>query len=152
MKPLVLALLATTMIHAADKGVVLYRASDLKAFQKTLAPKINAKKVATQQLDNWGNHTSMVAHREGSGEAELHKGQADLFIAVTGEATVVVGGTVVDGKETAPGEIRGPSIKDGQRFRLGPGDVLHIPANTAHQTLVDDGKQFTYFVMKVDSK
>ena len=45
-----------------------------------------------------------------------------------GEVTMVYGGTIVDGKTTAPGETRGPSIKGGTEVKLGPGDVLHIPA------------------------
>jgi hypothetical protein len=30
------------------------------------------------------------------------------------------------------------------------GDIVHIPAKTAHQLLVAPGKVFTYFVIKVD--
>ena len=52
-----------------------------------------------------------MAHREGSGEAELHETQADVFVVQSGEATLVIGGTVVDPKTTVPNEIRGPSIK-----------------------------------------
>lgn len=50
----------------------------------------------------------MVIHRESSGQAEWHEKQADLFIVESGEATLVVGGTVVDPKTTEPNEIRGP--------------------------------------------
>jgi len=137
---------------AGNAGIVHYKASELKGYEKKLAPKINDKKVATEQLGKWGNHLMMVAHRQASGEAEVHKKQVDVFIVETGEATLVIGGTVVDGKETAPGEIRGASIKGGERMKVGPGDVVHIPANTPHQTLVDPGKQVTYAVLKIDSE
>jgi hypothetical protein len=63
----------------------------------------------------------------------------------------VVGGEVEDGKTTAPGEIRGPSIKGGARHALSPGDIVHIPARTPHQVLVPSGGRFTYFVIKVDT-
>ena len=33
--------------------------------------------------------------------------------------------------------------------KLAAGDAVHIPANTPHQLLVENGKQFTYFVIKV---
>jgi mannose-6-phosphate isomerase-like protein (cupin superfamily) len=148
----VLALLAASaVLGAADPaGVVQWKGAELKGYEKKLAPKIDAHKVATEALGNFGNHNFMVAHREGSGQAELHEKQADLFIVQTGEGTLVVGGTVVDPKTTEPNEIRGPSIKGGVSKKLGPGDVVHIPAKTPHQLIVDEGKQITYAVMKVN--
>ena len=125
--------------------------ADLAAYDKKLAPKINDQKVATEQLAKYGNHLIMVAHREGSGEAEIHESQADIFIVQSGRATLVVGGTVPNSKAVSPGEIRGPAIEGGQRKALAPGDVVHIPAKTPHQTLVDKGAQFTYAIVKIDT-
>jgi len=62
---------------------------------------------------------------------------------------MVYGGTIVDGKTTAPGETRGPSITGGTEVKLGPGDVLHIPAKVPHQMKLAPGAQVTYFVTKV---
>ena len=53
------------------------------------------------------------------------------------------------GYKTAPGEMRGPSIRGGTEVALVAGDVLHIPAKVAHQMKLDPGKQVTYFVTKV---
>jgi uncharacterized RmlC-like cupin family protein len=36
-------------------------------------------------------------------------------------------------------------------MKLGVGDVVHIPVKVPHQLLVEPGKQFTYFVVKVDT-
>src|SRR5690242_17855048 len=131
-------------------GFEIWSGAQLKGYAKSLAPKMSAQKVATQQLAKWGNHLFMVAHREGPGEAELHETQADIFIVQSGEATLKVGGTVVSPKTTAPNEIRGPSINGGEEKKLGAGDVVHIPAKIPHQLLVDPGKQVTYAVVKVD--
>ena len=148
-----LILLAVIPLFAADPaGFVVWKASDLKGYEKKLAPKMNPQKVATEQLVSFGNHSTMIAHREGDGEAEVHDKMADLFVVQSGEATLIVGGTVAGGKTTAPGETRGPSITGGEKKKLGPGDVVHIPATVPHQLLVAPGKQFTYFVMKVESK
>jgi mannose-6-phosphate isomerase-like protein (cupin superfamily) len=92
----------------------------------------------------------MVAHREGKGEAEVHTEMDDVFVAREGHAQVIVGGELVSGHETAPGEMRGPSIKGGQTYDLAPGEVLRIPHGTPHQTL-PKGK-FTYLVVKVRSR
>src|SRR5690242_4534682 len=105
----------------APAGFEIWTGAQLKGFTKSLAPKMNAQKVATQQLGKWGNHLLMVAHREGPGEAELHETQIDVFIVQTGEATLRVGGTVVNPRNTAPGEIRGASINGGEDKKIAAG-------------------------------
>lgn len=140
---------AVFLCAADPAGFVYWSSKDLKGFEQKLKPKINQLKVATQQLGAWGNHTASVAHREGDGEAELHETMTDFFVVQTGEATLVVGGQVVGGKTTAPNEIRGPKIEGGERRKLVAGDVVHIPAKTPHQLLVENGKQFTYLFIKV---
>jgi len=148
----VLALLAVSaVLGAADPaGFGQWKGAELKSYDKRLAAKIDPHKIASESLANYGNHNLMIIHREGSGQAEYHEKQADLFIVQSGEATLVVGGTVVDPKTTEPNEIRGPSIKDGVSKHLGPGDVVHIAAKTPHQLMLDAGKQITYAVMKVN--
>jgi mannose-6-phosphate isomerase-like protein (cupin superfamily) len=74
------------------------------------------------------------------------------MVVESGEATLVVGGTVVNPKTTAPHEIRGPSIKGGEKKSLAAGDVVHIPVKVPHQMLVESGKQITYFVVKIDAR
>src|ERR1039457_4403480 len=151
MKPLALALLlAGFALPAGDPpGFYLWKSAELKGFSKTLAPKMSDKKVATQIIANYGNYSFMVAHREGTGEAEYHATQADVFVVESGEATLVVGGELVEGKTTAPNEMRAASIKGGTEKKLAAGDVVTIPAKVAHQLKLDAGKQFTYFYVKV---
>ncbi len=155
MKKILLAALlgATVPAHAADlaTGITVWKSADLKAYEKTLSPKIDAQKVAVEDVGKFSHHAALMAHREGDGEAEFHDVQADIFFVQSGEATLVLGGEVVGGKTTAPGEIRGASIKDGKRYPLAAGDVVHIPARTAHHMLVAPGKQITYFVVKIDT-
>jgi mannose-6-phosphate isomerase-like protein (cupin superfamily) len=155
LKKTVLAVLASAalpLLAAAEMpGVVVWSGSELKDYGKKLAPKVNEKKLALDRLAAFGNHSTLVAHREADGESELHESQADFFVVQSGEATLVVGGEVVEGKTTAPGEIRGTSIKGGERKPLAPGDIVHIPAKMPHQVLVAAGKEFTYFVIKVDT-
>lgn len=91
----------------------------------------------------------MLTVRNASGGAEVHEHYADIFFVVDGEATLTSGGTVVDPKTTAPGEIRGNSVSGGVQQKLGKGDVIHISPNTPHQLTIAKGKSFTYFVVKV---
>ena len=151
MKTVVALFAASAVLGAADPaGFAQWKGAELKSYEKKLAPKIDAQKIGAASLANYGNHNLMIIHREGSGQAEWHEGQADLFIVESGEATLVVGGTVVDPKTTEPNEIRGPSIKDGVSKHLGPGDIVHIAPKTPHQIMLDAGKQITYAVMKVN--
>lgn len=152
MKFTLILTLLTPLVAADPAGFAMWSGKQLKGYEKSLAPKIDAKKFASQPLGKFGNHTFQIAHREGNGEGELHETQADLFIVQSGEATLVVGGSIPGGKTTAPNEIRGPSVEGGEKKKLGPGDVVHIPSKTPHQLLVDAGKQFTYAIMKVDEK
>ncbi len=142
-------LCALPLIAAEPAGYKYWSASELKGMEKTLGGKLAGKNFASERTGEFGNHYTMVAHREGNGEAELHENDADLFVVESGSATLTVGGKVVSPKTTAAGEIRGPSIDGGVKQQLGPGDIVHIPAKTAHQLSLNGGKQFTYFVMKV---
>jgi mannose-6-phosphate isomerase-like protein (cupin superfamily) len=147
--PIVALLVLVAQGGGAPAGVRVWKSSDLAAKGKTLAQKLDAQKVASETVATEGNRSFIIAHREGSGLAEIHDKQADVIVISSGEITMVYGGTVVDGKSTAAGEIRGPSIKGGTEVKLGPGDILHIPAKVAHQMKLDAGKQVTYFVAKV---
>lgn len=151
MRLLVIALLtAGFALPAGDPaGFNLWKASELKAFSKSLAPKMDEQKLASQVITSIGNYTFQIAHREAPGLAEFHATQADIFFVQSGEATLVVGGEVVDGKTTAPNEIRGPSIKGGVEKKIAAGDVVTIPIKTPHQVKVAPGKEFTYFVVKI---
>jgi mannose-6-phosphate isomerase-like protein (cupin superfamily) len=72
------------------------------------------------------------SHRNTPGQVEVHARETDIFYVTDGEATLVVGGTVVGGKTTGPGQIRGTDITGGQTERLRKGDVVTIPAGTPH--------------------
>lgn len=147
-----LVAIVAVMAFAAQNGaagVHVWRSTDIAAKGAELAKKLDAQKVANETIATEGNRTFLIAHREGSGLAEWHEKQADVIFISAGQITMVYGGTIVDGKTTAPGEIRGASIRGGTDAKLGPGDVLHIPAKVPHQMMLAPGAKVTYFVTKV---
>ena len=148
---LVLPAIALTAIvaQAGAPTVRVWKSADIDGKGAALAKKLDAQKVASEVIATDGNRKFMVAHREGSGLAEVHDTEADIMMISKGQVTMVYGGTVVDGKTTAPGETRGSGIKGGTEVKLGPGDVLHIPAKVPHQMKLDPGTQVTYFVTTV---
>ena len=140
---------AVLLGQATTPQVRVWKSGDIDNRGAALAKKLDAQKVASEVIAKEGNRTFMVAHREGSGLAELHDNEADIMVISKGEVTMVYGGTIVDGKTTAPGETRGPSITGGTEVKLRPGDVLHIPARVPHQMKLAPGAMVTYFVTKV---
>jgi quercetin dioxygenase-like cupin family protein len=98
-------------------------------------------------LLNNGAYQILTSHRIQTGQVEVHAQYGDIMYVVEGSATVVTGGTVVDGKTTAPGEIRGKSITGGKSNHLVPGDVLVIQAGTPHWFQEVD-KLVNYYVVK----
>lgn len=105
---------------------------------------------ASETLEKYPHHYTMLAFRRSSGGGELHQHFADIFYILDGHATVVTGGQLVDQKTTAPGEIRGKSVEGGTRQELRAGDVVHIPAGMPHQMLLTEGDSVTYFVIKAE--
>lgn len=146
------ALAVTAILAPADDapGIHVWKLSEIEAQGKILSGKLDEHKVASEVIAKEGNTTFMIAHREGSGQAEWHEKQADVMVISQGNVTMTLGGMVVDGKETQPGEIRGSAIKGGTQYKLGPGDVLYIPPKTPHLMTLEPGRQVTYFVTKVD--
>lgn len=95
-----------------------------------------------------GNYMIHASRREKAGMAEVHTKDADLIRVIDGDATLVTGGTVVDGKNTASDEIRGASIANGNEMKLAKGDVVIVPAGTPHW-FKEVSQPFLYYVVKV---
>jgi len=93
--------------------------------------KVNATMAKGGQIVS-ENGLIVLAQRRGAGEVEVHENTNHVFIIVEGEATFVTGGTMVEPKNTAPGQIRAKSVQGGQTYHLSKGDVITIPAKTPH--------------------
>ena len=127
----------------------VYSQDDLMGMEKKLKEKTDASGLATQTIKKYSTDYSMLAFRTQSGKAELHEKFADFYVVVAGNATLVSGGQMVNGKTTAAGEVRGDSVQDGKETKLKKGDIVHIPANIPHQLVLAKGTTFQYFIVKV---
>lgn len=94
------------------------------------------------------NYMVHSSRREKPGMVEVHTKDTDVLYVLKGGATVVTGGTMLDGKNIAADEIRGREITGGETRKLVPGDAMIIPNGVPHWFKEIDGT-FLYFVVKV---
>lgn len=94
------------------------------------------------------NYMVHASRRDAAGQAEVHAQDTDIIYVLDGTATFITGGSVIDGKTTAPDEIRGASISNGSTRTLVKGDVIVVPAGTPHWFQQVKGP-LTYYVVKV---
>src|SRR5581483_5270579 len=108
MKMIALLLLcAGFALPAGDpEGFHVWKAAELKSIGKSLAPKVGANHTATNPTPGIGNYSFITILRTGTADAEYHETQADVFVVETGEATLVIGGKLVDERSTSPTEKR----------------------------------------------
>lgn len=104
---------------------------------------------AVQQVGDFPNEALLLVHREADGPPEWHETQVDIVFVQSGSATLVVGGTLLNGETVAPHEKRNGSIEGGMRQKVSSGDLIRIPPKAPHQFLLDGSKEFTYLVIKV---
>ncbi|MGD0800590.1 MAG: hypothetical protein ABR906_04665 [Terracidiphilus sp.] len=150
---LALAAAGLTAAGAQTPTVDHFTQSQLTEKAQSLNAKAQGSEgAASVKLNVYPNHYTMISLRHKNGGAEIHEAYADFFFVVQGEATLVTGGTMLDGKTVSPGEIRGTAVQGGSRTTLSQGDMVHIPASVPHQLLVADGGTFMYFVIKVKEK
>jgi glc operon protein GlcG len=129
----------------ALQGAATGSAETVTYFEKAAVAAAFARGVPLIESGAFKVHAS---RREKAGLAEVHTDETDIIYVTEGTATFVTGGTVVDGKEVAPGETRGASIRGGETRRLTKGDVIIVPAGVPHWFQAVEGT-FTYYVVKV---
>jgi mannose-6-phosphate isomerase-like protein (cupin superfamily) len=88
------------------------------------------------------------SHREAAGQVEVHDKETDVLYIVEGEATFVVGGKMVGGKVTRPGQWLGSDITGGESRHITKGEVFVVPAGVPHW-FKEVPKSISYYVVKV---
>jgi mannose-6-phosphate isomerase-like protein (cupin superfamily) len=100
-------------------------------------------------LEDYGSYKIQPSVRTVSGGVEVHDHWDDVMTVEQGSATLITGGTVVDGKTGDDGETHGSRIDGGQSQKINVGDVLTIRAGTPHQIILEPGTIYGAVVVKV---
>jgi mannose-6-phosphate isomerase-like protein (cupin superfamily) len=143
-----LALGAPAATLTGDKAQVI-PAQDIKAQMADLIAQAKPTGSAGPVIASYGNLGLMLSVRTASGVGELHQHFDDLMIVEEGSATLVTGGSLVDPKPGANGEIRGTSVQGGTSKEIGVGDVVIVPAGLPHQILLQPGMVYKSMVAKI---
>jgi uncharacterized protein GlcG (DUF336 family)/mannose-6-phosphate isomerase-like protein (cupin superfamily) len=141
-----------------DEDIALAGVSALMAAPKPESPKVtyfSAPQVGKafekgMPLLEIANYKVNASHREAPGVAEVHTRDTDIIYILEGSATLVTGGTVVDGKNTEAEEIRGKDVRGGETRVVSKGDVIIIPNGRPHWFKEVKGP-INYYVVKVRS-
>jgi mannose-6-phosphate isomerase-like protein (cupin superfamily) len=134
---------------SAQSRTEVFLAKDIRAQWEVLMQKAKASGSSGTKLGDYQSHSISLSLRSASGGAEVHAHYDDIFMVTEGKATLVTGGTVIDGKADSDGETRGTGILNGNSQMIATGDIVHIPAGTPHQLTIANGDVYSAIVVKV---
>ncbi len=147
---LVLIAQAPQAVPAGDpKTPVFWSAKQLKDLATGASQRVSTEtNMAAERL----LPSATMIYRTGNSGAEVHEKLADFISVREGEGVVLIGGKIINGKPSAPDEIRGDSIEGGTRYPIAAGDTIYIPANMPHQFFVEQGKHWVITIAKITPK
>jgi mannose-6-phosphate isomerase-like protein (cupin superfamily) len=143
-----LAVPRAAQAQARRTDVEYLAAGALHALADTLA----AQHAPGRPLGDRGEFTYLLLRRDTTGVPEVHEQWADVLVVQSGSGVMLHGGRVSGGHPEGHGEWRGGEIVGGTRQRLGPGDVLIIPAGAPHQVVLAGGERLTYLALKIAAR
>jgi len=135
------------------------------ALKKTASAGVSDQQLRVVDIDGEYNVAVGILHRaktngKPSG-ALIHEKITEVYQILSGDGTFVTGGTLVNPKESAADSeivkvlagpsISGSAIQDGVSRKVGPGDIIVVPPNTAHGFSEITSDQIVYSVIRVDS-
>lgn len=123
---------ATPPPAPAPGSAAIYKsAADLAAVLKKAT--VNPGGMSSSSVTVTDQYRVSLVHRDKAAGALAHPGNTELLYIVEGSGAVVTGGTIVPAADGTPA-----SIANGVTQRIGAGDVVIVPAGSAHWFSVVD--------------
>jgi mannose-6-phosphate isomerase-like protein (cupin superfamily) len=142
-------LLLAPSLSAQQAQFGLWSAAELVARDAALSKKVGPDHSSRETLADYRHHRFRLLYRDADGAPEQHDDIVDVVFVQSGEGTLQLGGEMIGRRAgSGAGEYLGTRLEGGARHRLGPGDVVHIPAGIPHSFLVPKGKHITYVLVK----
>jgi len=148
----ILALLVAAPVLAQDPSkIVYYTGKQIEAdIRKAPANEIGESEI--NLIERTPQHAGILLRRTKPGKAESHATEADVWYVIDGGCVLTTGGSIVDGKQTSPGQTQGTAITGGTDYKLGKGDFMRIPPGVPHWVKKIEGGQLVYIVVKYVDK
>jgi mannose-6-phosphate isomerase-like protein (cupin superfamily) len=136
--------------------------------QKTASAPVSDQAIRVVSINGEYNVGVGVVHRAkttgaggpGGGGGVEHSQITEVYHVISGNATLVTGGTIENARESAADGtvvkiLNGPStqgsaVSGGMSRQVGPGDVVIIPPNTPHYFGEITSDQIVYLVVRMD--
>lgn len=106
--------------------------AEIRAKVAAMAARMGKSTFAYEPLVKDGQTVAALEYWKAPGKPAVHPDEAEYALVIEGSGTLVSGGTMADAKESRPGLVEGSRINGGTTRRLGPGDVLLVPAGVPH--------------------
>jgi mannose-6-phosphate isomerase-like protein (cupin superfamily) len=117
----------------APGSAATYKSAEALAAALKIA-KATAGGMTTSEVSITDQYRVNIVHRAQPAGAIAHAGNTELHYIIEGSGTVVTGGTIVRGANAGSA-----TIKDGVTQHVKKGDVVIVPANSAHWYSQVDG-------------
>jgi mannose-6-phosphate isomerase-like protein (cupin superfamily) len=137
---------------AAVPGFGLWSPAHIKEVGEHLKQTLGDKKLVSDILGRYQGHSVYLVLRGKTGDAELHETEEDLQIGVEGNATFVIGGELIEPRNKPRKQVMGSGIKGGDKYQIGPGDIVHVPRAVPHVLVIEPGKPYLYILIKLDEE
>jgi len=147
-----LIVIATFPAVAQDAAKVIYVPAKKMDIDLHKLPLNNIGESEINLIERTPEHAAILLRRTLPGLAEVHEHQADAWYVIDGGCVFVTGGSIINGAQSGPGEIRGASISGGDEHHIAKGDFTSVPAGVPHWVKKIEGKEIVYIVVKYAEK
>jgi len=147
-----LIVIATFPAVAQDAAKVIYVPAKKMDIDLHKLPLNNIGESEINLIERTPEHAAILLRRTAPGLAEVHEHQADAWYVIDGGCVFVTGGSIINGAQSGPGEIRGASISGGDEHHIAKGDFISVPAGVPHWVKKIEGKEIVYIVVKYSEK
>ncbi len=147
-----LIVIATFPAVAQDAAKVIYVPAKKMDIDLHKLPLNNIGESEINLIERTPEHAAILLRRTAPGLAEVHEHQADAWYVIDGGCVFVTGGSIINGAQSGPGEIRGASISGGDEHHIAKGDFISVPAGVPHWVKKIEGKEIVYIVVKYAEK
>lgn len=133
--------------RAATDRASYFNANDIQNIWKDL----EKRQVINQRVMEGGDYSINIRIVKPDDLPLVHSMASDVWVVMSGTATAVTGGELLDKKQRPnPDDVQGTSIRGGVNQPLKAGDILYVPPGVPHG--FKDVKDFRGFLIRFEPK